>query len=206
MRSSRATASSSPRATRPTSASCTATGTRASAIRCRTTRSGSRTSTRPTFFGALPGWDIAQLLAGYDRSTNMLETPDGAERYYRLGAGTLGALMRWHTSIFSAEPAAIDVPAELEALRRAPAPMEQHRYLALPRPHDERARRTRERAAGVAARNLWLEPLPQRPRAAGRQRRANWRRRTASAAGAWSSAPFRRRCARGCAARAWPGR
>jgi len=72
----------------------------------------------PAFFGLLPGWDIAGLLAGYDRSASMLATPDGAERYYRLGAGTQGALIRWHTSIFSAEPAIIDVPAELEALRR----------------------------------------------------------------------------------------
>ncbi len=71
------------------------------------------------FFSPLPGWDVAELLAGYDRSTAQLELPDGAERYYRLGAGTRGALIRWHTSIFSAEPADIDVPEELEALRRA---------------------------------------------------------------------------------------
>jgi hypothetical protein len=70
------------------------------------------------FFGALPGWDIAGLLAGYDRSAQQLATPDGAERYYRLGAGTQGALIRWHSSIFSVVPAAIDVPAELEELRR----------------------------------------------------------------------------------------
>ena len=73
----------------------------------------------PTFFGALPGWDIGELLAGYDRSTAMLATIDGAERYYRLGAGSLGALTRWHTSIFSEAPADIDGPAELDALRRA---------------------------------------------------------------------------------------
>ena len=71
------------------------------------------------FFSPLPGWDIAQLLAAADRSAGQLSTPDGAERYYRLGAGTRGALLRWHTSIFSLEPAAIDVPAELEALRRS---------------------------------------------------------------------------------------
>lgn len=70
------------------------------------------------FFSPLPGWDIAGLLAGYDRNTGTLATPDGAERYYRLGAGTRGALMRWHTSIFSVTQAEIDVPAELEALRR----------------------------------------------------------------------------------------
>jgi hypothetical protein len=70
------------------------------------------------FFSPLPGWDIAGMLAGYDRSMAMLEMPDGAERYYRLGAGTQGALVRWHTSIFSAEAADIDVATELEALRR----------------------------------------------------------------------------------------
>ncbi|HUS15145.1 MAG TPA: hypothetical protein VM536_09035 [Chloroflexia bacterium] len=70
------------------------------------------------FFGPLPGWDIALLLAGYDRNTTQVETPDGAERYYRLGAGTRGALIRWNTSIFSAEPADIDVPEELEVLRK----------------------------------------------------------------------------------------
>jgi len=70
------------------------------------------------FFGALPGWETAGLLAGYDKSSGQLNDPDGAERYYRLGAGTQGALIRWHTSIFSSEPAPIDVPTELEALRR----------------------------------------------------------------------------------------
>ncbi len=71
------------------------------------------------FFGALSGWEVAGLLAGYDKSSGQLNDPDGAERYYRLGAGTQGALIRWNTSIFSSEPAPIDVPAELEALRRA---------------------------------------------------------------------------------------
>ncbi len=73
----------------------------------------------PTFFSPLPGWDVAGLLASYDRSTAMLDTIDGAERYYRLGAGTLGALTRWHSSIFADTPATIDGPAEAENLRRA---------------------------------------------------------------------------------------
>jgi hypothetical protein len=73
----------------------------------------------PTFFGVLPGWNAAEALAGYDRSTAMLQTIDGAERYYRLGAGSAGALTRWHTSIFSETPAMIDVVQELEELRRA---------------------------------------------------------------------------------------
>jgi hypothetical protein len=73
----------------------------------------------PTFFSPLPGWDTAQALAGYDRSTAMLATIDGAERYYRLGAGTAGALARWHTSIFSDAPAVIDAVQEVEELRRA---------------------------------------------------------------------------------------
>ncbi|MGI8588765.1 MAG: hypothetical protein ACR2M0_13925 [Chloroflexia bacterium] len=71
------------------------------------------------FFGRLPGWDVAVLLAAHDRSSGQLATPDGAERYYRLGAGTQGALIRWNTSIFSPEAAVIDVAAELEELRRA---------------------------------------------------------------------------------------
>jgi hypothetical protein len=71
------------------------------------------------FFGALPGWDIAGLLAGHDKMTGQLTDPDVAERYYRMGAGTQGALTRWHTSIFSASPADVDVAAELETLRRS---------------------------------------------------------------------------------------
>lgn len=73
----------------------------------------------PEFFGVLPGWSTGVKLAEYDKSTAQLATPDGAERYYRLGAGTAGALTRWHTSIFSEAPAKIDVAAELEELRRA---------------------------------------------------------------------------------------
>jgi hypothetical protein len=36
---------------------------------------------------------------------------DGVERYYRLGAGAAGALVRLRTGLFDTEPATIDAPA-----------------------------------------------------------------------------------------------
>lgn len=68
------------------------------------------------FFAPLPGWDVAQALARADGvRLDRLET---AERYYRLGAGTLGALRKLRGGIFADEPPPIDGPAATEQLRR----------------------------------------------------------------------------------------
>ena len=68
------------------------------------------------FFGSLPGWDVAQALARSDGAH--LGTLEIADRYYRLGAGMLGALRRSRTGLFDVEPAQTDGTAELARLRR----------------------------------------------------------------------------------------
>jgi hypothetical protein len=54
-----------------------------------------------------------------DRGTGLLERVEGAERYFRLGAGFAGALVRLNTPLFADEPAAVDARAELSRLRTA---------------------------------------------------------------------------------------
>ncbi|MHB1134514.1 MAG: hypothetical protein ACYC4L_19245 [Chloroflexota bacterium] len=56
------------------------------------------------FFGPLPGWDMALLLADYDDAPRVLHNIDGAERYYRLGAGLQGAVAQLTSSIFLETP------------------------------------------------------------------------------------------------------
>ncbi len=68
------------------------------------------------FFSQLPGWDAARALAWADGES--LRTLETADRYYRLGAGVLGALRRQRTGLFDAETAAPNGPAELAQLRR----------------------------------------------------------------------------------------
>ena len=68
------------------------------------------------FFSALPGWDLAQAMAHTDGA--YLGTLESADRYYRLGAGVLGALRRLRTALFDADAAEIDGPTELARLRR----------------------------------------------------------------------------------------
>src|SRR5206468_947270 len=68
------------------------------------------------FFPSLPGWDVALALARQDGAyLGRLET---ADRYYRLGAGALGALRRLRAGIFAEELPELDGPAELAALQR----------------------------------------------------------------------------------------
>jgi hypothetical protein len=69
------------------------------------------------FFGPLDGWELGRWLAESDRSTGLLATIDGAERYFRLGAGFAGALARLATPLFSDAPATVDARAELARLR-----------------------------------------------------------------------------------------
>jgi hypothetical protein len=70
------------------------------------------------FFAPLPGWDVACWLVGVDRSPGLLQTIEGADRYFRLGAGFAGAVRRLATPLFEPPPASVDVTAELERLRR----------------------------------------------------------------------------------------
>ncbi len=69
------------------------------------------------FFPPLPGWDVAVALARQDGAyLGRLET---AERYYRIGAGVLGAIRKQRGGLFSDELPELDGPAELAALIRA---------------------------------------------------------------------------------------
>jgi hypothetical protein len=67
------------------------------------------------FFATLPGWELALELARAD--TAPVSDLESAERYYRLGAGVLGALRRLRTSIFAEQPLELEGRAELAALR-----------------------------------------------------------------------------------------
>ncbi len=72
------------------------------------------------FFRPLPGWPTAQAVArlegvDLDRVTSL----ESVERYYRLGAGVLGALVRLGTGLFDEEPATVDGPEGVARLRRS---------------------------------------------------------------------------------------
>jgi hypothetical protein len=69
------------------------------------------------FFGPLDGWELGRWLAEMDRSSGLLATIDGAERYFRLGAGFAGALTRLATPLFAETPASVDARADLARLR-----------------------------------------------------------------------------------------
>jgi hypothetical protein len=69
------------------------------------------------FFGSLGGWELGRWLAEMDRSVGLLATIDGAERYFRLGAGFAGALTRLATPLFADAPVAVDARAALARLR-----------------------------------------------------------------------------------------
>ena len=68
------------------------------------------------FFSPLVGWDVAGALARLDGA--YLGTLEAAEKYYRLGAGVLGALRRLAAGIFAEAPAELDGPPALAQLRR----------------------------------------------------------------------------------------
>jgi hypothetical protein len=70
-----------------------------------------------TFFAPLDGWELGRWLAEMDRSGGLLETVEGAERYFRLGAGFAGALVRLQTPLFADEPATVDARGGLSRLR-----------------------------------------------------------------------------------------
>jgi hypothetical protein len=68
------------------------------------------------FFPPLPGWDVALELARADGA--YLGTVEASERYYRLGAGVLGALRRLQSSVFDETLPTVDGPALLSTVRR----------------------------------------------------------------------------------------
>ncbi len=71
------------------------------------------------FFEPLPGWPAARVLARWEGADlDRLRSIEPVERYYRLGAGATGALVRLHTGLFETEPTAIDAAALLEQLRK----------------------------------------------------------------------------------------
>ena len=63
------------------------------------------------FFAPLPGWTMALLLADFDRAVRALRTVEGAERYYRLGAGLQGAAAQLTSSIFLETPPPMEADA-----------------------------------------------------------------------------------------------
>jgi hypothetical protein len=71
------------------------------------------------FFGTLDGWELGRWLAEMDRAVWQLERVEGAERYFRLGKGFAGALIRLQTPLFADAPVALDARAELSRLRTA---------------------------------------------------------------------------------------
>lgn len=68
------------------------------------------------FFPPLVGWDVALALARSDSA--YLGTVENCERYYRLGAGVLGALRRLNSSVFDEALPDVDGPSMLATLRR----------------------------------------------------------------------------------------
>jgi hypothetical protein len=68
------------------------------------------------FFPPLPGWDVALAMARTDSA--YLGTVETSERYYRLGAGVLGALRRLQSSVFDEALPDVDGPTLLAVLRR----------------------------------------------------------------------------------------
>jgi hypothetical protein len=68
------------------------------------------------FFPPLPGWDVALALARSDGA--FLGSVESSERYYRLGAGVLGALRRLQSSVFDESLPSVDGPALLAQTRR----------------------------------------------------------------------------------------
>lgn len=67
------------------------------------------------FFSPLTGWEVALALAETDHAR--LDRLEAAERYYRLGAGVLGALRRLASTLFDEQPPELDGVAELVRLR-----------------------------------------------------------------------------------------
>ncbi len=70
------------------------------------------------FFSPLRGWEMGVELARMEGAMASLSTVEGAERYYRLGAGVMGALEKLSRSVFSDQTSHTDSVAALRELRR----------------------------------------------------------------------------------------
>ena len=71
------------------------------------------------FFEALPGWSAARAVARLESSDiDRLKSIDSVERYYRLGAGVEGALVRLNTSIFDTDLQKVDATEAIARLRQ----------------------------------------------------------------------------------------
>lgn len=69
------------------------------------------------FFSPLPGWEMAVQLARLDRSEGRFQTLEGAEHYYRIGAGLMGAAAQLQVSVFVRQPPAVDAEHVMSWLR-----------------------------------------------------------------------------------------
>jgi hypothetical protein len=83
------------------------------------------------FFGTLPGWEMGVLLARADRSEGRLESLEGAEHYYRIGAGLQGAVAQLEVSIFVRKPPVVPAGATFDWLRDRVKPSSSSGFLQL---------------------------------------------------------------------------
>ena len=60
------------------------------------------------FFSPLPGWEMGLLLSRHDHASGALHHIEGAERYYRLGAGLQGAAAQLLSTIFVQSPPPVE--------------------------------------------------------------------------------------------------
>ena len=71
------------------------------------------------FFQPLPGWAAAKAIARLESADlDRLSSIEAVERYYRLGAGVLGALSRLHSNLFETAPTVVDAAALIVELRK----------------------------------------------------------------------------------------
>jgi hypothetical protein len=75
------------------------------------------------FFASLPGWPMALRLASVDKAIRSIKTLDGAERYYRLGAGLVGAVAQLKTSVFDVGPLQVTAEEAVAWLRPQVVPL-----------------------------------------------------------------------------------
>jgi len=83
------------------------------------------------FFSPLPGWELAEMLAQTDRAAARLHYLDGAEHYYRIGAGLQGAVTQLQSSVFVRRPPAVTAESALEWLRARVRPASSAGFIQL---------------------------------------------------------------------------
>jgi hypothetical protein len=83
------------------------------------------------FFSPLPGWEMCTLLAKADRSEGRLESLEGAEHYYRIGAGLQGGVAQMQVSVFVRKPPEVSALAAFDWLRARIKPPSSAGFLQL---------------------------------------------------------------------------